>query len=177
MDSSRRDLARALIAAALIAAVIALIITLKGPGLVLSVVLVGAATVYVRRILGDPETSSLRASLAIARDDISDVLAQYDTLLHGLTTEAVAERTLHYPALADPGTTNPVIQDFQLRAAAARRFVSRVDTRLADGDLDRAQLERLIAIADERALALASSWREARRAAKELGPGYGLGGA
>ena len=88
-----------------------------------------------------------------------------------MSAEAIADRTLHVPALADRGTTNPVIQDFHLRADAARRFLQRVDGLLASNDLDRPQLERLIAVADERADSLAASWQDARRAAREIGPG------
>lgn len=172
MDSSRRDLFRAFGTAAMVVIVMALVLTLRAPGVVLSVAVVAGSLAYMRRFVADPETDSLRASLAIARDDLNDVVAQYDTLLHGMSPEAVAERTLHFPALADPGALHPVIQDFQIHASAARRFISRLDARLADRNLDRAQLERLIAIADERALRLSESWRAARRVAKELGPGY-----
>ncbi|WJY68240.1 hypothetical protein [Corynebacterium auris] len=170
MDSSKRDLLRALGIGVIIAVCLVLVATLRGAGIILAVVVVACGLVYMRRSLNDPETASLQASLTIARDDIADILAQYDTLLHGAAPEAIAERTFYFPALADPGCEHPTIQDFQLRASAARRFVARVDTHLTAGDLDRAQLHRLIAVADERALELATAWRDARRAAREIGP-------
>ncbi len=172
MDSPRRDLTRALGAGFILAASVLLALTLRGPGVMLAIVLMLGMYAVLHRYDSDPEASALSASLRIVRDDIEDILARYDDFLHGAGPDAIAERTLHFPALADPGATHPVIQDFQLRAAAARRFIARVDARLAAGDLDRAQLERLISIADERAFALDSSWREARRAARELGTGH-----
>jgi len=170
VDSPRRDLTRALGTGFLLAAAVLLVITLRVPGIMLAIVLVAVMYAVLHRYDTDPEASALTSSLRIVRDDIGDILARYDTFLHGPDPDAIAERTLYYPALADPGTTHPAIQDFQLRAAAARRFIARVDARLAQGDLDRAQLEHLITIADERAFALDTAWRDARRAARELGP-------
>ncbi|WIM66790.1 hypothetical protein QP027_06520 [Corynebacterium breve] len=119
----------------------------------------------------DPEIASLRASLTIARDDVADIIQAYDTLLLGTTTEAIADRTLHFPALAEQSSTVPAIEEFQLRVAAARRFVSRLDYHIEDPSLDRASLEKLIAVTDERAAELSLAWADARRAAKRLGPG------
>ncbi|WKD57510.1 hypothetical protein CAPI_04760 [Corynebacterium capitovis DSM 44611] len=169
MGSSRRDLSWALGAAFILACAGVLVTALRLPGFVLALLLLLGFATLRTRMGADPEVAALRASLGIARDDIADVLAEFDELLHGLTPEAVADRTLHFPALADPSTTNPVIQDFHLRAAAAQRFVARIDAHCASHDLDRGKLEKLIAIADERALALAASWKDARRAARELG--------
>lgn len=155
----------------LIVAAIALAVTLKGPGVLLALVLGAAALAWSRRAHADLEVASLRASLRIALGDVNETLELFDDLRTGMSADAIADRTLHFPALADRGTANPVIQDFHLRADSARRFVARVDAALASDDLDRAQLERLIAVADERALQLAASWQDARRAAREIGPG------
>ncbi|MCT1612949.1 hypothetical protein [Corynebacterium sanguinis] len=171
MSSARRDFWQAIGMGLLIVAFALLVLWLKVAGLLLALAILGALIVLMQRYDTTPEVASLRASLAIARDDIAETLALYDDLLTGMSAEAIADRTLHVPALADRGTTNPVIQDFHLRADAARRFLQRVDGLLASNDLDRPQLERLIAVADERADNLAASWQDARRAAREIGPG------
>lgn len=120
----------------------------------------------------DPEIEALKASLRVARDDIAQVVAEYENLLTGMTTDAIADRTLHYPALADPRTGIPEIEDFHLRLGSARRFVGRVDKHLLDDDLDRHSLERMLSIADQRASDLAESWTDARRAARKNGPTF-----
>ncbi|MEX3503843.1 hypothetical protein [Corynebacterium sp. LK2510] len=171
MDSSGRDLSRALGAGLLIAAAIVLVITLRVPGIVVAVLLAAGVFALLRRYNSDPELASLTASLEIARDDIADILAQFDDLEAGLGTDALAQRTLYMPALTDPYTTHPDIQEFRALASSARRFVSRIDARISEGTMSRAQLERLIAVADERAQALDSAWNNAKRAARELGPG------
>lgn len=119
----------------------------------------------------NPEIASLRASLEISRADITDVLDAYDTLLHGTSADAIADRTLYYAALTEPDSTDPAIEEFFLRAASARRFVARIDAYLADANVSKASLERLLTITDERAAELAISWADARRSAKRLGPG------
>ena len=45
-----------------------------------------------------------------------------------------------------------------------------VDTYLQSPDLERVHLEKLIRIADERALELEDAWVAARNAAREIGP-------
>ncbi|AWB84174.1 hypothetical protein [Corynebacterium liangguodongii] len=171
MNAANRDLVRALAAGLVIAAAVALTFALKLPGLILALALAAAVLTLAHRVDVSPEVASLRASLAISRDDIAETLSLFDDLLTGTSTDAIAARTLYFPALADMGTTDPVIQDFHLRAEAARRFIARVDTLLASPDLDRPQLERLVAVADERALSLVASWQDARRVAREIGPG------
>lgn len=171
MNPARRDVVQAVGMGLLIAGFALLVLWLKVAGVILSIVIVAALLILLRRYDTTPEQASLKASLAIARDDIADTLAQFDELCTGTSADAIADRTLYFPALADRSTANPVIQDFHLRADAARRFVERIDALLTGRDLDRPQLERLIAVADERALNLSASWQDARRAAREIGPG------
>ena len=88
----------------------------------------------------------------------------------GTSADALADRTLNYPALANGASTNAAIEDFHLRLGSSRRFLARVDAHLANNDLDRHALERMISIADQRAADLAEAWTAARKAARELGP-------
>lgn len=140
------------------------------PGLLIGVALAVVAFVGYRNDTVDPEVEALRSSLRVARDDIAQVVDEYDELITGTSTDAVADRTLTYPVLAEPHSDVPAIEDFHLRLGSSRRFLSRVDAHLRNNDLDRHALERLINIADQRALELSESWADARRAARKLGP-------
>ncbi|WP_087118084.1 hypothetical protein [Corynebacterium urinipleomorphum] len=139
-------------------------------GLVIGVVLAAVAFVGYLRGTTDPEVESLRASLRMARDDIEQVLDEFAELQDGSSTDAIAGRTLNYPALMDADTTIPEVQDFHLRVGSAKRFLVRVDQHLVDRDLDRHALERLLAVADQRASDLETAWTDARRAARKNGP-------
>ncbi|MEH0146293.1 hypothetical protein V6D40_01270 [Corynebacterium sp. Q4381] len=171
MNASDRDLTRALVGALTLAAVVMLVVLLRLPGLLLSVLLVVGVLVFFRMHQTTPEVAAMRASLSYARDDICEVLDAYDQLQNGASAADIADRTLHYPALANPDNSVPEVNEFLLRASSARRFLSRIDTYLEDPTVDRAQLERLISVADQRAFELQSAWDEARRAAKQIGPG------
>ena len=140
------------------------------PGLLIGIVFAAVAFVAYRNNTIDPEIEALRSSLRVARDDIAAIVAEYDDFASGSGTDALAERTLTYRALAQPHSEIPAIEDFHLRLGSSRRFLSRVDTHLRNDDLDRHALERMIRIADQRALELAESWADARRAARRIGP-------
>lgn len=170
MNSSHRDLSRALAGALVLAAAVVLILTLKLPGLLLSVLLGVCVVVFARQHQSNPEIAALRSSLKLIRDDIAEVLDAYDQLLHGATAADIADRTLHFPALANPDMSVPAINEFLLRASSARRFLARVDSYLESSTTDRMQLEKIITVADERAFELQSAWDDARRAAKNIGP-------
>lgn len=137
------------------------------PGLVLGIALAAVAFVGYRSSTVDPEVEALKASLRVARDDIAEIIGWYDDFITGATTDALAERTLSYRAIARPNSDIPAIEDFHLRLNASRRFISRVDAHLLNDDLPRHSLERLLAIADQRASDLAASWSDARRAARD----------
>lgn len=170
MNPSDRDLSRALLGALVLAASVMLVITLRIPGLVLAVLLCVAAVGFGRRVQGNPELESMRSSLKFARDDIAEVLDAYDQLQNGASAADIADRTLHFPALANPDMSVPAINEFLLRASSARRFLARVDSYLESPGTDRVQLEKLINVADQRAFELQAAWDDARRAAKEIGP-------
>lgn len=170
MSSPNRDLSRALIGALVLAAVVLLVFTLKLPGLMLSALLIIGAILLVRRVQIDPEVLAIRSSLQYARDDIAEVLNAYELLQHGASASDIADRTLHYPALANPDNSVPQVNEFLLRASSARRFLERIDGYLESTSTDKAQLERILTVADERAFELQEAWDDARRAAKEIGP-------
>lgn len=170
MSSPNRDLSRALIGALVLAAVVLLVFTLKLPGLLLSALLIIGAILLVRRVQIDPEVMAIRSSLQYARDDIAEVLGAYEQLQHGAAASDIADRTLHYPALANPDNSVPQVNEFLLRASSARRFLERIDGYLESTSTDKAQLERILTVADERAFELQEAWDDARRAAKEIGP-------
>lgn len=170
MSSPNRDLSRALIGALVLAAVVLLVFTLKLPGLMLSALLIIGAILLVRRVQIDPEVLAIRSSLQYARDDIAEVLDAYELLQHGASASDIADRTLHYPALANPDNSVPQVNEFLLRASSARRFLERIDGYLESTSADKAQLERILTVADERAFELQEAWDDARRAAKEIGP-------
>lgn len=139
-------------------------------GLLFGCLIVIGTVTYFNRATPNPEIESLRASLRVARDDIEQVIGEYDELLSGTSTDAIADRTLNYPALVSNDFAHPDIEDFHLRLGSSRRFLSRVDAHLVSDDLDRHALEKMINIADQRAADLAESWTAARRAAREAGP-------
>lgn len=170
MSSPNRDLSRALIGALVLAAVVLLVFTLKLPGLMLSALLIIGAILLVRRVQIDPEVLAIRSSLQYARDDIAEVLDAYELLQHGASASDIADRTLHYPALANPDSSVPQVNEFLLRASSARRFLERIDGYLESTSTDKAQLERILTVADERAFELQEAWDDARRAAKDIGP-------
>lgn len=170
MSSPNRDLSRALIGALVLAAVVLLVFTLKLPGLMLSALLIIGAILLGRRVQIDPEVLAIRSSLQYARDDIAEVLDAYEQLQYGAAASDIADRTLHYPALANPDNSVPQVNEFLLRASSARRFLERIDGYLESTSTDKAQLERILTVADERAFELQEAWDDARRAAKEIGP-------
>ena len=170
MSSPNRDLSRALIGALVLAAVVLLVFTLKLPGLMLSALLIIGAILLVRRVQIDPEVLAIRSSLQYARDDIAEVLDAYELLQHGASASDIADRTLHYPALANPDNSVPQVNELVLRASSARRFLERIDGYLESTSTDKAQLERILTVADERAFELQEAWDDARRAAKDIGP-------
>lgn len=139
-------------------------------GLIFGGIIAAVAFISFCNSTTDPEIESLRASLRVSRDDIEQVVGEYDDLLQGASTDALAARTLHYPELANPHSRLTEVEDFHLRLSSAKRFLARVDAHLLNDDLDRTSLERMISIADQRAADLAESWTDARRAARNHGP-------
>ena len=170
MSSPDKDLSRALLGALVLAAAVVLVLTLKLPGLLVSALLIVCAFFISRHLQPDPEVAAMRSSLQSARDDILEILDAYEKLQNGASAADIADRTLHYPALANPDNSVPQINEFLLRASSARRFIERVDGYLESPGTDKTQLERILMVADERAFELQEAWDDARRAAKEIGP-------
>ena len=170
MDPARRDLSIALWGALIFAVMVLLVLRLKTPGAIIAGLIGVTALLTRRRFIPNPEVESLRSSLLIACDDIRDIVEAFDNLQHGSSTQALADRTLHFPALANTDLSVPEISEFHLKYSAAQRFLARVDTYLQSPDLERVHLEKLIRIADERALELEDAWVAARNAAREIGP-------
>lgn len=141
------------------------------PGAIIAAALAVVTFAAYWRSTRDPEVDALRSSLAVACEDITQVIEEYEDLANGQSTDAIADRTLNYPALVERDSGDPAIEDFHLRLGSAKRFVGRVDKHLLSNDLDRHALERLLNIADQRAEELEESWSDARRAARKLGPG------
>ncbi|MBD8028735.1 hypothetical protein [Corynebacterium gallinarum] len=152
-----------------------LVIWLKLPGLVLAGLII--ALVYSIRQMRthSPEISSLITSIQLSADEIRDVQEEWETFLNDPATDALADRTLHRPALADPDCADPDIQRFHFTLNSARRFIRRLEARL-QGELTVPQLEGILQVTDARALDLRETWLAARRAAHHIGPNYGPDG-
>ena len=103
MSSPDRDLSRALLGALVLAAAVLLVLTLKLPGLLLSVLLVIGAILMARRVQADPEALAIRSSLQYARDDIAEVLGG----LRPATTRCFCRRCRRphaaLPSAGEPG--------------------------------------------------------------------------
>ncbi|EEW49491.1 hypothetical protein HMPREF0290_1869 [Corynebacterium efficiens YS-314] len=148
-----------------------LVVWLKLPGLILAGLII--ATVFSIRQMRthSPEISSLVTSIQLSADEIRDVQEEWETFLNDPSANALADRTLFRPALADPDCADPDIQRFHFVLNSARRFIRRLEARL-QGELTVPQLEGILKVTDARALDLRESWLAARRAAHLLGTDY-----
>ncbi|MGD7001071.1 hypothetical protein [Corynebacterium halotolerans] len=148
-----------------------LVVWLKFYGLLLAAPIIFMTLLLVRNRHDAPETTALRSSIELSAEDISDVIADYDHFVSSPDTDAIADRTLHRPALLDADCADPDIERFHFQCQTNRRFLHRLQARLA-GELSVAELEQLLSITDQRATELKESWFLARRSAKRLGPGH-----
>lgn len=148
-----------------------LVLWLKLPGLIISAAILAAVFGASQLRPVSSEVTSLLTSIRLSADEILDIQEEWDNYLDGTSADALADRTLHRPALADPDCHDPDIQKFHFTMANARRFLSRLDARL-EADLSVPQLEGILKVTDARALDLRESWLIARQAAHRLGPGY-----
>ncbi|AKK08991.1 hypothetical protein HCH15_04285 [Corynebacterium testudinoris] len=145
---------------------------LRLQGLLLLLPILAIAALLLWKRPNSTETDSLRTSIALSADDIRDVIAEYEHFSTSPDADALADRTLHRPALADHYCDDPAIESFHHQSSTARRYLSRLEARLANRDLEVGQLENLLNVTDERALEIKNAWLEARHAAKRLGPNY-----
>lgn len=151
-----------------------LVLWLKLPGLIIAGLIIAAVVGVSRLRPVSTEVTSLITSIQLSADEILDIEQEWNNYLDGTSADALADRTLHRPALADPDCHDPDIQKFHFTMANARRFLSRLDARL-EANLSVPQLEGILKVTDARALDLRESWLVARQAAHRLGPGYDSG--
>lgn len=149
----------------------ALIITLRTPGLLIVGILATIWLVWLRREPEDlsGEYRALVNSVRLSADEIQGIIDAYHEFLHAEDVDNVADRTLKRPALANPDSQEPAIEQFIYQEQAAERFLNRLSARLQKPAGSTTELETLLAVTDRRAAELAESWVAARRAAYRLG--------
>ncbi len=148
-----------------------ILLWLRWPGLILIALILGITYVMLRFRPDVSETTALRSSVVLSAEDINDILQEFDEFSDSPDPDALADRTLHRPALLDLDCSDPDIEAFHYQYSTAQRFLNRLDARLANPELDVTQLENLLSVTDRRALELRDSWLAARQAARRLGPG------
>ncbi|GGG69349.1 hypothetical protein [Corynebacterium pelargi] len=154
---------------ALLPICVGLVLVLQTQGLLLAAILVGVSVAGLKFRPDSQEIQSVRASLALSLEDIQRVISEYERFGNSEDAEAVADRTLLRPALADESSTVPEIQHFHETRKTAERFCARVQARL-EGNVSVAHLERLLVATDRRAAELQHSWNQARHTARKLSP-------
>lgn len=149
-----------------------LISTLKLPGLLIAMALTAAAWLIFNSRPASPEQAALRNSIRLSAEDLQDVITEFQEFEMSQDTEAIADRTLHRPALLDLDCGCPDIESFHYDLAGARRFLRRLGMRLQTGGTTKVELETLLKVTDKRAAELKESWLLARKAALALGTDY-----
>lgn len=163
---------RLLILLILIISTLVILAALRLQGLLLILPIAAIAILVVGKRPDTSETTALRSSITLSAEDIQDVIDQFDEFSTSPTAEHMADRTLLRPALLDPDCADPDVAAFHHECATARRYLSRLDARLAKNSLDVPQLEALLNVTDARALAIREAWLAARQSAQRLGPDY-----
>ncbi|BAU96275.1 hypothetical protein N24_2013 [Corynebacterium suranareeae] len=151
-----------------------LILWLKLPGILLATIIAVATFSVMRMRTSTPEVSSLRTSIRLSSEDITDVQNEWQQFLNSPDADALADRTMARPALADPDCGDAAIEKFHYEISNANRFLGRLEARLHQNLLV-SELETLLKVTDERALELRETWLDARKAALKLGPNYKRG--
>lgn len=154
------------------AACVVVLVMFRLQGLILLVPILLVALMVLRYRPDATEVTALRSSISLSAEDLRDVLDEFDRFSDDADADALADRTLHRPALLDQDCSDPEIEEFHYQQATARRFLNRLEARLANPDLEIGQLETLLSVTDQRVLELRESWLTARQAAKRLGPNY-----
>ncbi|HCG46533.1 hypothetical protein [Corynebacterium flavescens] len=155
-----------------VSATVFLIATLKLPGLVIALALTAAAWLMFNSRPASSEQIALRNSIRLSAEDLQDVIIEFQDFELSEDTEAIADRTLHRPALLDLDCASPDIEAFHFDLAGARRFLRRLNTRLQFSSVTNDELETLLKVTDKRATELKDSWLLARKAALALGTDY-----
>ncbi|ANE04219.1 hypothetical protein [Corynebacterium crudilactis] len=151
-----------------------LVLWLKLPGVLLASLILVATFSVMRMRTSTPEVTALRTSIRLSAEDITDVHNEWQIFLSSPDGDALADRTLVRPALADPDCGNEDIEKFHFEISNAHRFLGRLEARLQQTLLV-SELETLLKVTDERSLDLRETWLNARKAANKLGPHYKRG--
>lgn len=151
---------------------VALIGALRLPGLFVSLILVALAYLLFQSRPDNTEQNTIRTSIDLSVEDITDVLESYEKFVNCPDADCIADRTLHRPALLDEDCQDPAITEFFNQHDSNKRFLRRLNARLAKPQLEVSELELLLKVTDKRAAALKESWLLARQAAARLGPDY-----
>lgn len=156
----------------IVVSILLILAILRVQGLLLILPIAVIAVLVLGKRPDTSETRALRSSITLSSEDIQDVIAEFEMFSSSPEAEHMADRTLTRPALLDADCSDPDIEAFRHEYATARRFLGRLEARLAKNDLDIPQLESLLKVTDQRALALRETWIAARQAAQRLGPDY-----
>ena len=113
-------------------ACVALIVLLKVPGLIISFLLAAAAWLMSSARPDATEHQALRSSIQLSAEDIRDVMDEFEKFETSMDPDALADRTLHRPALLDLDTSNEAIEGFHYQYATASRYLKRLPGRLAN---------------------------------------------
>ncbi|MDD7582311.1 hypothetical protein ACEE23_05915 [Corynebacterium sp. 32222D000AT] len=145
---------------------------LKVVGLIVALLLAGAVWVMLSMRPDAHEHRVLRSSIQLSAEDITDVMDEFDHFSNAQDADTIADRTLHRPALLDYDCGDEAVERFHYQYASARRFLNRLNARLASTELETQDLESLLRVTDQRALDIKESWINARRSAQRLGTRY-----
>ena len=157
---------------AIIVAALVVLSVLRLPGLIICLIILPLALFMLYSRPDASEQNALRSSISLSADDIQDVVEEYEHFALSSEAEAIADRTLHRPALLDKECQDPAVEQFHYQLSTAKRYLNRLDARLEKSNMETTEFEQLLTITDQRALELRESWLVARRAALALGPDY-----
>lgn len=157
---------------AIVVAALVVLSVLRLPGLIICLIILPIALFMLYSRPDASEHNALRSSISLSADDIQDVVEEFDHFAHSADAEAIADRTLHRPALLDSECQDPAVEKFHFQLSTAQRYLNRLDARLEQSSMETNEFEQLLKITDQRALELRESWLAARRAALALGPNY-----
>ena len=163
---------RVLVLALILVGSVAVVATLKPPGVFIAALLIAAALLMLHARPDASEQAALRSSIRLSAEDIEDVLAEYEDFRSSEAAEKIADRTLYRPALLDLDCSDPTIEAFHYEISGARRFLRRLNLRVNAEEVSTNELESLLKVTDGRARELKETWLSARRAAFALGPKY-----
>lgn len=157
---------------AIVVAAFVVLSVLRLPGVIICLIILPIALFMLYSRPDASEQKTLRSSISLSADDIQDVVDEYEHFAHSVDTAAIADRTLHRPALMDTECEDPAVEQFHYQLSTAKRYLRRLDARLVKTNMETSEFEQLLKITDQRALELKESWLVARRAALALGPNY-----